>query len=302
MRDLQQMPTDAIRPPRAAVLPIVRAALLEDVGAGDLTTESTIPADAWAEGWYFAKSTGVVCGLWLCEMAFSEMDPAIRMDHMVPEPAHVKPGDRIARVIGPARAVLSAERVGLNFMQRLSGIATMASQAMEAVAGTKALVLDTRKTTPGLRILEKYAVRAGGAANHRFGLYDMVLIKDNHIRIAGGIGPAVAAARRSVSPMVKIEVEAATLDEVSQALQAGADIIMLDNMDNKTMAAAVEMVAGRALTEASGNMTVATCGEVARLGVDLISMGALTHSYRSLDISLELELRQGGAPTAGSAV
>lgn len=284
-------PSNVIQPPRAAVLPIVRAALIEDIGAGDITTDSTIPASAWAEGWYIAKAEGVVCGLWICQMAFAEMDPSIVMDTMVSEPVHVRPGERLARVMGPARSVLSAERVGLNFMQRMSGIATMARAASQAVAGTKTTVIDTRKTTPGLRILEKYAVRAGGAANHRFGLYDMVLIKDNHIRIAGGIGPAVAAARRSVSPMVKIEVEAATLEEVGQALAAKADIIMLDNMNLAEMAAAVKLVDGRAMTEASGNMTVETCGTVARLGVDFISMGALTHSFKSLDISLELELQ-----------
>ncbi len=301
MPELLPLPGNVIRPPRAAVLSIVRAALAEDIGPGDVTTESTIPASAWAEGWYIAKSPGVVCGLWICEMAFAETDPAIVMDSLPNEPLLVKEGDRIARVEGPARSVLSAERVGLNFIQRLSGTATMARAATLAVAGTKARILDTRKTTPGLRLLEKYAVRAGGAANHRFGLYDMVLIKDNHIRLAGGIGPAVVAAKASVSPMVKIEVEVTTLDEASQAVAAGADIIMLDNMDLSAMGAAVKLIGGRALVEASGGMTVETCAEVAQLGVDFISMGALTHSYKSLDISLELELKACGGPV-GSAV
>jgi len=279
-----------VHPPRSAVQPIVQAALVEDLGSGDITSETTVPRAAIAEGYFLAKATGVVAGLWLAEAVFAELDRSIAMERLVAEASAIKPGMHLAHVRGPARAVLAGERLALNFVQRMSGIATMASLAVAAVAGTKTRIVDTRKTTPGLRVLEKYAVRAGGASNHRFGLYDMVLIKDNHIRLAGGIGNAVAAARRGASPMVKIEVEVATMDEVQQAIDARADIIMLDNMDLQSMARAVEMVGGRAAVEASGNITVETCGAVAATGVDLISLGALTHSYRSLDISLELEL------------
>jgi nicotinate-nucleotide pyrophosphorylase (carboxylating) len=270
---------------------IVRNALAEDIGPGDITSETTVPASAVAVGTFIAKAHGVVAGLWLPRLVFAELDSRIVYEELVEEPAAVVARQHLARVHGPARAVLGGERVALNFLQRMSGIATMANEAARAVAGTRTRIVDTRKTSPGLRALEKYAVRAGGASNHRFGLYDMVLIKDNHIRLAGGIAAAVSAARHGAGPMVKVEVEAATLDQVREALAAGADLIMLDNMDVPAMAEAVRLIDGRALVEASGNITIATCGEVARAtGVDLISMGALTHSYRSLDISLELEL------------
>lgn len=298
--NLASMPPVA-RPSRMAVLPIIQTALAEDIGPGDITSESTVPAEAVADGWILAKADGIVCGFWLVEMVFAYLDDRICVSALVPESSYVRRGDRLGRLTGPARAVLAGERVALNFLQRMSGIATMAHAAQSAVAGTKTLILDTRKTTPGLRLLEKYAVRAGGAANHRYGLFDMVLIKDNHIRLAGGIGQAVAAARRSVSPMIKVEVEAASLDEVTAALAAGADIIMLDNMDRATMGKAVELVAGRALIEASGNMDLTTIGAVAALGVDFISMGALTHSFKALDISLELELHAGPQRPADDA-
>jgi len=292
---------EVARPSRLAVLPIVQTALTEDIGPGDITSDSTVPAAALADGWLIAKADGIACGLWLVEMVFQQVDSAIKVSELVEEASQVERGDRLGRVSGPARSVLAGERVALNFLQRLSGIATMAHAAQAAVAGTGATILDTRKTTPGLRLLEKYAVRAGGAANHRYGLHDMVLIKDNHIRLAGGIKRAVAAARRAVSPMIKIEVEAATLDEVIEARDAGADVIMLDNMDHQTMAQAVQIVGGEALVEASGNMTLDTCGAVARLGVDFISMGALTHSFKALDISLELELSIGPERVTGDA-
>lgn len=285
------LPQDPPRPAAGAVLPLVRQALAEDLGTGDITSETTVPRGAVASGVFLAKASGVAAGLWLPEMVWAELDRSIEYAPAVPEPSLVRPGQVLAQVRGPARALLAGERVALNFLQRVSGIATLAHQAAGAVAGTRTRIVDTRKTTPGLRALEKYAVRAGGAANHRFGLYDLVLIKDNHIRLGGGIKAAVAAARAGAGPMVRIEVEAATLGEVQEALEAGADLIMLDNMDLAAMAEAVRMVAGRALTEASGGITVANCGEVARAtGVDLISIGALTHSYRSLDISLELGL------------
>lgn len=278
------------RPDRLAVLQVVRTALAEDIGPMDITSAACVPADALASGRLLAKAAGVVCGLWVCELVFSEVSPEIRFTALVPEGSQVSPGQEVARLRGPARAVLSGERVAINFLQRLSGIATMAAEATAAVAGQGVRVLDTRKTTPGLRALEKYAVRAGGAGNHRYGLFDMVLIKDNHISLAGGVAAAVGAARAKVSPMVKVEVECSDLDQVREAVEAGADVIMLDNMDLAAMGRAVSQIAGRALVEASGGVTLANLQEIAGCGVDFISMGALTHSYRSLDISLELEL------------
>lgn len=277
------------RPSRLAVQPIVRAALLEDIGPGDITTESIVPAGTRAGGWFVAKAPGVLAGLWVTEFVFAELNPEVIVTPLVDEGSDVNPGDRLGMVSGPARDVLSGERVALNFLQRMSGIATMARAAASAVAGTRLRILDTRKTTPGLRILDKYAVRAGGASNHRAGLYDMVLIKDNHIRLAGGIGPAVAAARRGTTPMARIEVEAEDLEQVAEALEARADVIMLDNMDQATMRAAVELIAGRALIEVSGGVTLADLPRVAALGVDFVSLGGLTHSFKALDISLELE-------------
>ncbi|OGS70330.1 MAG: nicotinate-nucleotide diphosphorylase (carboxylating) [Firmicutes bacterium RBG_13_65_8] len=252
-----------------------------------------------ASGRFLCKADGVVCGLWVCELVFSQLSPDIRFQPLVEEASPVTRGQDLAVVTGPARAILAGERVALNFLQRLSGIATMARQAASAVEGTKTRVLDTRKTTPGLRILEKWAVRAGGASNHRFGLFDMVLIKDNHILLAGGIGAAIAAARRNTSPMVKIEVECADLKQVREALKAGADVIMLDNMDVTAMSRAVALINGRALVEASGGITVSALPEVAKTGVDFASMGALTHSYRSLDISLELQPLGATPPARG---
>ncbi len=284
-------PGEAVpRPTKLAVLPVIRAALLEDLGPGDITSDYTVPAATRAEGWFIAKAAGVLAGLWVSEIVFAELSPDIKFVALAAEGSDVRPGDRLAQVSGPAVAILGGERVALNFLQRISGIATMARAASAAVAGTGLRVLDTRKTTPGLRILEKYAVRAGGASNHRAGLFDMVLIKDNHIRLAGGIGPAVAAVRRGATPMVRIEVEAADLVEVEEALAARADIIMLDNMDQATMERAVKLIGGRALVEASGGITLADLPRVAGLGVDFVSLGALTHSFKALDISLELDL------------
>lgn len=276
-----------------AVLPIIRATLAEDIGPGDITTDATVPEKALADGWFIAKASGVVAGLWVSQMVFAELSAAVSFEPLVDEGAELVSGQRLARVRGAARAILTGERVALNFLQRMSGIATMARAASAAVAGTRLKVLDTRKTTPGLRILEKYAVRAGGASNHRSGLYDMVLIKDNHIRLAGGIHAAVAAARRGASPMVRVEVEAESLDQVAEALAAQADVIMLDNMDQETMRAAVELIGGLAKTEVSGGITIADLPRVAALGVDFVSLGALTHSFKALDISLELELLEG---------
>jgi len=268
---------------------LLLAALREDVGTGDITTMSCIPAENRAEGRYLVKEDGVLCGLSVAERVFALIDPAITLTPKAQDGDHVKKGDVIATVSGPARGILTGERVGLNLMQRMSGVATMTAKAVSEVAGTKATIVDTRKSTPGLRVLEKYAVRVGGGKNHRFNLADGVLIKDNHIAAAGGIRQALEAARRTAPHVMKLEVEVEDLAGVREALDAGADVIMLDNMSPAAMTEAVALIGGRALTEASGNMGDRDIKEVARCGVDLISIGALTHSVRSLDISLKFQ-------------
>lgn len=268
---------------------LLLAALREDVGTGDITTMSCIPAENRAEGRYLVKEDGVLCGLSVAERVFALIDPAITLTPKAQDGDHVKKGDVIATVSGPARGILTGERVGLNLMQRMSGVATMTAKAVSEVAGTKAAIVDTRKSTPGLRVLEKYAVRVGGGKNHRFNLADGVLIKDNHIAAAGGIQQALEAARRTAPHVMKLEVEVEDLAGVREALDAGADVIMLDNMSPAAMTEAVALIGGRALTEASGNMGDRDIKEVARCGVDLISIGALTHSVRSLDISLKFQ-------------
>lgn len=268
---------------------LLLAALREDVGTGDITTMSCIPAENRAEGRYLVKEDGVLCGLSVAERVFALIDPAITLTPKAQDGDHVKKGDVIATVSGPARGILTGERVGLNLMQRMSGVATMTAKAVSEVAGTKAAIVDTRKSTPGLRVLEKYAVRVGGGKNHRFNLADGVLIKDNHIAAAGGIQQALDAARRTAPHVMKLEVEVEDLAGVREALDAGADVIMLDNMSPAAMTEAVALIGGRALTEASGNMGDRDIKEVARCGVDLISIGALTHSVRSLDISLKFQ-------------
>ena len=274
--------------PQIQYEPLVRDALLEDIGPGDITTMLCVPAGTRAVATVLAKQAGTIAGLAIGELAFKLLDPNAHWEALVQDGAKVGVGRTpIARVSGDARALLTAERVALNFMQRLSGIATVTARYAALTAGTSARIADTRKTTPGLRALEKYAVRAGGGFNHRLGLYDAVLIKDNHIKAAGGIASAVAAAKARIPHTMKIEVEAATLDMVGEALAAGADIILLDNMDTETMRRAVEVINGRAISEASGNLTEARIAEVAATGVDILSIGALTHSAPSLDISLD---------------
>ena len=274
--------------PQIQYEPLVRDALLEDIGPGDITTMLCVPAGTRAVATVLAKQTGTIAGLAVGELAFKLLDPNAQWDALVEDGAKVGAGRTpIARVSGDARALLTAERVALNFMQRLSGIATVTARYAALTAGTSARIADTRKTTPGLRTLEKYAVRAGGGFNHRLGLYDAVLIKDNHIKAAGGIAKAVAAAKAHIPHTMKIEVEAATLDMVGEALTAGADIILLDNMDTETMRRAVELIDGRAISEASGNLIEARIAEVAATGVNILSIGALTHSAPSLDISLD---------------
>ena len=269
---------------------ILKSALAEDVGSGDVTSLSTVPPGRTISGRYIAKEDGVLCGLEVVARAFALLDASIAFTALAADGDRVRKGDVIATVSGDARAILAGERVGLNLLQHMSGVATQTARAVAAVAGTGAKIVDTRKTTPGLRVLDKYAVRMGGGGNHRFNLADGVLIKDNHIVAAGGIAAAVAAARARAPHSLKIEVEVETLEQLREALEAGADIIMLDNMPTETMREAVRLVAGRALTEASGNMGDKTDAElraVAETGVDLISIGALTHSVKALDISLK---------------
>lgn len=268
--------------------PLVRTALLEDLGrAGDLTTNAIVPVDASATMMLAARQAGVVAGLDIAALAFRIIDPATVITVARPDGSGVSPGEIIATVRGPARALLTAERTALNFLCHLSGIATATAQVVEAIHGYKARIVCTRKTTPGLRALEKYAVRAGGGSNHRFGLDDAVLIKDNHIAIAGDISTAIERARDSVGHLVRIEVEVDTLDQLDVALAAGVDAVLLDNMSLDQLARAVAMVGGRAITEASGRVTPETAPVIAATGVDLISIGWLTHSAPILDIGLD---------------
>jgi len=268
--------------------PLVRAALLEDLGrAGDITTEATVPAQARAETELVARQPGVVAGLDLAAMAFRLIDPAIEIAVERPDGTRVAPGDRVATVEGPARGVLSAERVALNFLGHLSGVATATATLVDAVKGHKARICCTRKTMPGMRAVQKHAVRMGGGVNHRFGLDDAVLIKDNHVAAAGGIKPAIQAARAHVGHLVKIEVEVDTLDQLEEALAVGVDAVLLDNMSPDTLRRAVAMIDGRAVAEASGRITPATAPAIAASGVDLISAGWLTHSATVLDIGLD---------------
>lgn len=268
---------------------LLLSALREDIGTGDITTNCCIPAENRSEAYFIAKEDGVICGIDIAQRVFSLVDERITVIPKRKDGEAVKRGDIIAEVIGPSRGILTGERVALNLMQRLSGVATATAKAVAAVSGTKTKIADTRKSTPGLRVLEKYAVRVGGGHNHRFNLSDGVLIKDNHIAAAGSIAAAINAARAAAPHVMKLEVETETLDEVSQALAAGADIIMLDNMSLELMAQAVKLVDGSAITEASGNMGEKNLSEVAATGVDFISIGALTHSVKSLDISLKFQ-------------
>jgi nicotinate-nucleotide pyrophosphorylase (carboxylating) len=276
--------------PRLLVERAVAAALDEDLStAGDITTDAIIPADATAAAAIVAREAGVVAGLDLAEAAFKALDPDIRFTRIVADGGGVAAGGKIATVSGKTRAILSAERTALNFLGRLSGIATLTASYVKAVEGTGARIACTRKTTPGLRALEKYAVRAGGGVNHRFGLYDAVLVKDNHIAAAGGIAGALARLKSRASHSVRIEVEVDTLDQLVEALKFPIDAVLLDNMDAATLREAVKLVAGRGVTEASGGVTLENVREIASTGVDVISAGALTHSPRNLDSSLEWE-------------
>jgi len=265
----------------------IKRAFQEDVGTGDITTLSTVPEGTQISGRFIAKESGIICGIEVARAVFDYADKNIEFNCSFKDGELVSKGDIIGTISGDAASVLTGERLALNLMQRMSGIATNTNEAVQKVSGYKAKIVDTRKTTPGLRVFEKYAVKAGGGANHRFNLADGVLIKDNHIKAAGSITKAVVAARMNAPHTLKIEVEVETIQQLNEALEAGADIIMLDNMDNNTMTEAVKIAAGRAILEASGNMGEKDLVEVAKTGVDIISIGALTHSVKALDISLK---------------
>ncbi len=277
------------RPPSPLLVePLVRRALEEDLGrAGDVTSDLTIAAETRATARLVARRPGTIAGLIAAEIAFRLVDPALIFEVSAPDGSAVKAGDLLASVSGPARAILSAERVALNFTGHLSGVASATAALVAAVAGTKARIVCTRKTLPGLRILQKYAVRCGGGLNHRFGLDDAVLIKDNHIAAAGGIAPALARVRAGLGHMAKIEIEVDTLAQLEEALAQEADTILLDNMSLEDLRSAVALAGGRAVLEASGNVTLATVQGIAATGVDTISSGAITHSAANLDVGLD---------------
>ena len=274
--------------PRVMLEPMVRAALLEDLGrAGDITTDAIVPPGHRVTTALVARQPGVISGLDLARLAFELIEPGIEFMPEWPDGSAVQPGDVIATLRGPTRGVLTAERTALNFLCHLSGIATATASIVESVRGHKARIVCTRKTMPGLRAVEKHAVRAGGGANHRFGLDDAVLIKDNHVAIAGGIRPAVERARAAAGHLVKIELEVDTLEQLADAMALGVDAVLLDNMAPPMLAQGVAMVAGRAITEASGRINPETAPGIAATGVDLISVGWLTHSAAVLDIGLD---------------
>lgn len=274
------------------ILDLVKRALTEDIWTGDITTEAVIPAERQAVGRVWTKVDGVIAGLPLLGQVFMQVDPSLQVDLLVEDGYVATAGTTLASISGSASSILLGERVALNFLQRLSGIATRTSRLAEPIKFYQGRILDTRKTTPGLRLLEKYAVRMGGGYNHRFGLYDAVLIKDNHIAVAGSIKEAVAQVRRRVGHTTKIEVEVESLEQLNEALDSRADIIMLDNMSVEMMKEAVKLAHGKAIVEASGGIDEENIVEVAKTGVDYISIGGITHSVKSLDISLDIELKQ----------
>jgi nicotinate-nucleotide pyrophosphorylase (carboxylating) len=275
--------------PKLLVAEAVRAALMEDLGrAGDITTQATIPAAVRAKAVIEARDDGVIAGLALAREAFAQIDAGIAFEPCVEDGAHIAPGVIVAHLQGSARGMLSAERVALNYLGHLSGVATLTRRFALKIVHTKAKVCDTRKTTPLLRAFEKYAVRCGGGANHRFGLDDAILIKDNHIAVAGGVVPALRAAKAFTGHLVKIEIEVERLDELREVLAEGADAVLLDNMPPEMLREAVAMVGGRMICEASGGVRLETIAAIAETGVDLISAGALTHSARAMDLSLDV--------------
>ncbi len=277
-----------------AVRGAVTAALREDLGrVGDITSAATIPADATAEAMLVAREPGVIAGLDIAAATFAALDPEVAFVPACADGDAVDVGQALAEVRGPARAILSAERVALNFLGHLSGVATATRALVDAVAHTSARIVDTRKTTPGLRAFEKYAVLCGGGANHRFGLDDAILIKDNHIAVVGGVAAAVHKARAAAGHLVRVEVEVGDLDQLAEAMTAEPDVVMLDNMPPETMREAVALVGRRALVEASGNVTLSTVAAIAETGVDVISSGWITHSAPALDLALDIEVSAG---------
>jgi nicotinate-nucleotide pyrophosphorylase (carboxylating) len=285
---MSEVSPPALSLPRYLVEQAVATALEEDLGGvGDITTNAIIPPDAQGDASIIVRKPGVIAGLDLAAASFKSLDPDVRFTRIVEDGSKVEAGATIARIAGKTRALLTGERTALNFFGRLSGIATLTASYVAAVEGTHAKIVETRKTTPGLRALEKYAVRCGGGTNHRFGLYDAVLVKDNHIAAAGGLAEALNAVRTAVGHLVKIEVEVDTLDQLENVLRFPIDAVLLDNMDAGTLKRAIALVKGRVITEASGGVTLESVREIAKTGVDLISVGALTHSARSLDSSLE---------------
>jgi nicotinate-nucleotide pyrophosphorylase (carboxylating) len=277
---------------RLLIEPIVRAALLEDLGrAGDITTDAVVPADARIEAAIVARQPGVLAGLDAALMAFELLDPALGIKRLCADGACIERGQPVASISGPARPVLAAERTALNLLCRLSGVATATRSLADAIEGHKAKIVCTRKTTPGLRILEKEAVRLGGGANHRFGLDDAMLIKDNHIAVAGGISAVLKRAKEAAGHLVKIEIEVDSLAQLEEVLRVGlADVVLIDNFDLASMRRAVELVAGRLVIEASGGITLESAAAIAETGVDYLSSGALTHSVQNLDIGLDIEM------------
>jgi nicotinate-nucleotide pyrophosphorylase (carboxylating) len=268
---------------------LISRALAEDIGNGDITTSCTVAPGASGKGCIIAKEPLVLAGIDIARQVFLMVDSGLAITLAQNDGTRALAGDKLLEIVGDLAAMLRAERTALNFLQRLSGIATLTRAFVDKVVGTSARILDTRKTTPGYRLFEKAAVRAGGGYNHRFGLYDGILIKDNHIAAAGSIQQAVGAAKASNRHSLRVQVEVETLDQLAEAIAAGADAIMLDNMDLKTMAEAVRLTSGKVVLEASGGVTLDNVGEVAATGVDLISVGALTHSARAVDMSLEIE-------------
>lgn len=268
---------------------IIKAAFKEDIGTGDITTNLTIAKNQKAKAYFLAKEKGIIAGLPVAKRVFKKLDKNIVWNNFVKEGERAKAGTTIAEAKGMLRALLTGERTALNFLQRMSGIATTTTTFVEIVKGTNAKILDTRKTAPGLRQLDKYSVKIGGGTNHRIGLYDMVLIKDNHIKAAGSITNAVAKIRTGLKGKIKIEVETANLDEVHEAINSRADIIMLDNMTIDMMKEAVKIINGKIKTEASGNINLNNVRAIAETGVDFISVGALTHSVKALDINMKIE-------------
>ncbi|MGQ9580254.1 MAG: carboxylating nicotinate-nucleotide diphosphorylase [Armatimonadota bacterium] len=268
------------------VEPIVKTALEEDIGNGDITTHLTVPDHPQAEARIISKSAGVLAGIEVARLVFAILDPEVAFKHYIEDGSRLEPGMVIATLTGSATAILSGERVALNFLQRMSGIATLTHEYVRRVAHTKAKIVDTRKTAPGLRYLDKYSVNAGGGYNHRFGLYDGILIKDNHIVAAGGVSAAVKAAKCGAPHTLRVEVEVTSLEQLKEAIDSGADAVLLDNMPVKMVRKAVELAAGNIVLEVSGGITLDNVAEIAETGVDLISVGALTHSAAALDLSM----------------